>query len=415
MNILVIHQYFLEKNGAGGSRFNQFVKYWSRAGHKVTVIAGTVDYATGQKNKKYKRKWIAKEKIDKRITILRCYVSQAYNKNFLGRLWAYLSFTLSATWAGLFYAKKQKIIIDSSPPLFVAIPGYLISRIKRVPLIFEIRDLWPKFAIDTGVLKNPLLIKFSYWLENFIYQKTDLINVLTPAFQEHLLKEKKIPASKIVYIPNGADLDLMRPGPKNNWVRKKYNWLNKFIILYIGAHGVANDLWQILDVAAMFKNNSRLLFVLVGDGMEKPQLQAYAQKQNLTNAQFLDPVPKEKIIDFINAADLCVAVLQPVFTTTYPNKIFDYMACAKPIILPIDGICRKLVVDEAQAGIFTKPKDKNDFKEKIFYACTHLEEIKKMGISGYDFVKNNFDRQKLADKYLKNIINVVNNYAHPIS
>ncbi|MEK7172987.1 MAG: glycosyltransferase WbuB, partial [Patescibacteria group bacterium] len=139
MNILILHQYFLEKDGAGGSRFNQLAKYWSLAGHKVTVIAGTVDYATGQKNKKYKRKWITKEKIDKRITVLRCYVSKSYNKNFLGRLWAYLSFALSATWEGLFYVKRPKIIIASSPPLFVAIPGYLISRIKRKPLIFEIR------------------------------------------------------------------------------------------------------------------------------------------------------------------------------------------------------------------------------------------------------------------------------------
>ena len=170
MKILIIHQYFLEKQSAGGSRFNQFVKYWTNAGHEITVITGTVDYATGKKDKKYKKKLITKEKYSENITVLKCYVSETYNKNFLGRLWAYFSFTFSATFVGLFYTGKQNIIIATSPPLFVAFPAYILKKFKKIPLIFEIRDLWPKFAIDTGVLKNPLIIKLGYWLENFIYK-----------------------------------------------------------------------------------------------------------------------------------------------------------------------------------------------------------------------------------------------------
>jgi glycosyltransferase involved in cell wall biosynthesis len=406
MKILIIHQYFLEQNGAGGSRFNQFVKYWAEAGHKITIVAGTVDYATGKKEERYKGKWIVRNEIGSNAVVFRCFVSENYNKNFLGRFLAYFSFVISSFWAILFCIGDQDVIIATSPPLFVAIPAYIAKIIRKAPLIFEIRDLWPKFAVDAGVIKNKLIIKFSYGLEYFIYRKADLINVLTPSFKEYLLKEKNISENKIIYIPNGGDLDIMKPGPKDNWVRNKFNWSNKFIVLYVGAHGTANDLWQIINVAKLLKDRRDILFVLIGDGMEKLKLKETTQKEKLDNIQFLDPVPKNAIVDFINASDVCVAILQPIFTTTYPNKIFDYMACAKPIILPIDGVCRRLIIDEAGAGIFAKPGDAPDFKEKILYFYDRPEEAREMGLRGLDFVKNNFDRKKLAQKYLEAIVNL---------
>lgn len=404
MRILVIHQYFLRKKDPGISRFNQFVKYWARKDNEITVIAGNVNIQFLIKQKKLKWKFIALERENVKIKVMRTYVSALYNKSFRGRLWAYLTYTFSSTIAGLI-SGKQDIVIATSPPLFVAIPGYIISRIKRIPLIFEVRDLWPKFAIDTGVLTNSLIIKLSYWLENFIYKKAKLINVLTPAFKEYLIKEKKVSENKIIYIPNAADLDLMQPGEKNNWVRKKYNWQDKFVILYIGAHGLANDLSQIINVAKLLKNNKNILFVLVGDGMEKNKLIKKAELENLDNIQFIDSVPKEKVVDFINASDVCTAVLQPVFTTTYPNKVFDYMACAKPIILPINGACRELVVEQAKAGIFVEPGNAREFKKAILFFYKNHEKLEKLGVNGYNFVRENFDRKKLANKYLKILLN----------
>lgn len=408
MKILIIHQYFLEKSGAGGSRFNQFAKYWAKNGHKISVVSGTVDYTSGKKLKNYKNKWVNKEKIDENITVYRCFVSEQYNKSFLGRLWAYFSFTFSSVWAILFYIGKQDIIIATSPPLFVAITGYLAKLFKKSPLIFELRDLWPKFAIETGVLKNKILIKLSYWLENFIYKKADLITVLTPAFKEYLIKEKSVNENKIIYIPNAADLDLMKPSEKNNYVRQEYKWDNKFVILYVGAHGVANNLWQIINVAELLKENPDFLFVLIGEGMEKESLIKETEKKGLKNIQFISAVPKEKIADFINAADVCTAILQPIFTTTYPNKVFDYMACARPIVLPIDGAARKLVIQEAQAGIFAKSGNAEEFKKAIIFLFEHPEKAKKFSESGCRFVQENFDRKKLANKYEKIISNLAN-------
>jgi len=399
MNILIIHQYYLREGESGISRFNQFAKYWAKNNHKITVIAGTTHHLTGEVGREiYKGKIFKKEKSGKNIEIIRTYVSPNYNKNFFTRLIAYFTFFISSTFTALF-SGKQDIIIATSPPLFVGITGYITSRLKRIPLIFEVRDLWPDFAIAVGVLKNKFLIKLSYSLEKFVYKKANLINVLSPAFLQILKKKKKVPESKIVYLPNGADFDLMSPGFKNNWVRKKYGWQSKFIVLYVGAHGLANCLDLILGTAKITKDYKDIIFVLIGDGMLKPKLVARAEKENLKNVFFLDPVPKEEIGDYINASDVCTAVLKKVYRTTYPNKVFDYMACAKPIVLPIDGAVRELVVDKAKAGIYAEPENAQEFKKAILKLYSNPNLAKFYGENGYLYVKENFSRQKLAEEY----------------
>lgn len=357
MRILVIHQYYLGQGEGGGSRFNQFAKYWSKRGHKVTVIAGTVHYATGKKEDRYRGKWVVEEEAKDNVSVYRTYVSPGYNKSFLGRLVAYLSFTVSSFWAGVFLAGKQDLILASSPPLSVGISGILIALFKRAPFVFEVRDLWPESAIETGVLKNRWLIKSSFWLEAWIYRRAEKINVLTPAFKQRLIEVKGVAAAKIIMIPNGADLDIFLPGDKDNWVRKEYHLNNKFVVMYMGAHGVANDLSVFVELARELQGYKDLLFMLVGDGMEKPMLVRKAREYGLRNVIFVDSQPKSRIVDYCNAADVCSAVLRGVdiFRTVYPNKVFDYMACAKPVIVAIDGVARKLVED-ARAGVYVQPE-----------------------------------------------------------
>ena len=170
----------------------------------------------------------------------------------------------------MFHAKRPDLVLVTSPPLFVGICGYLVSLFKRAPLVFEVRDLWPESAIDTGVLTNKYIIALSYWLEAFIYKKSKLINVLTPAFKEKLIKDKGVSEDKLIMVSNGADLDLMAPGDKNNSIRKQYDIGDKFVILYMGAHGVANNLITLIEAAKGLRDNSDIVFMLVGDGMQKP-------------------------------------------------------------------------------------------------------------------------------------------------
>jgi glycosyltransferase involved in cell wall biosynthesis len=408
MKILIIHQYFLGKEDPGGSRFNQFVKYWEDMGHEITVIAGTVHYATGKKENKYKGKWITKEKYSDNVMVYRTYVSEAYNKSFIGRLWGYFSFTLSSLTAALFKVSKHDVMIVTSPPLFVGITGVLTKWLKGIPMIFEIRDLWPESAIDTGVLTNKLLIKLAYFVEKFSYKFANKINVLTPAFEKALIEKKAIKKEKIIFIPNGADLDIFQPGTKENWVRDKYNLKGKFVITYMGAHGVANNLDSILNVAKECEGNMNIVFMLVGDGMEKKRLQERAISEKINNVIFVESQPKKVIPDFCNASDICTAVLKRVdtFKTVYPNKVFDYMSCAKPILIGIDGVARELV-EESKSGYYINPDNPKDFKDKILKLYQNEGELEVLGQNGVDFVRSNFSRESLADKYQKEIKKVV--------
>lgn len=406
MNILLIHQYYLEDDDHGGSRWNEINRKWTEDGHQVTVIAGMMHYTSSQKRAEYKGKWFVNKK-QGAVEVVRCHVSEAYNANFIGRLWAYFSFVFSSSWAGLFKVKgKYDVIIVTSPPLFVGISGYIISLFKRTPYVFEIRDLWPESAIDTGVVTNKFIIKLAYALEKFIYKKATLINVLTPAFREALIHKKGIAEDKIIFIPNAADFSLSDDLVQNfdaNKFKTENDLNNKFVITYVGAHGVANHLDQVLETAHLLKDTN-VLFLLIGDGMEKPRLIKKAKEENIQNVRFINPVPKADVFEYILASDMGTSVLKNVetFKTVYSNKTFDYMACKKPILMAIDGVSRDLV-EQADAGIFVQPENPEDFALKIRQYLSNPSEIIRQGEKGYQFAKENFDRMILADKYINSI------------
>lgn len=411
MNILLIHQYFLEEDDPGGSRFNEMTKVWAEAGHQITVLAGMMHYGGDRKKEEYKGRFTFFRKQGD-VSIWRCHVSELYNSNFLGRMWGYFSFVFSSVYAGWFKAKgKFDIIIVTSPPLFVGITAYLLSKTKKIPFIFEVRDLWPESAIDTGVLKSNLLIKMAYRFEKFIYKKASLINVLTPAFREKLIEEKHIPSGKVVFIPNAADFSLSEDLLENFNVkafRHEKNLEDKFIIIYVGAHGVANHLEQILDTAKLLED-TRAHFLLIGQGMEKPRLKQLAEDMNCQNVSFLDPVPKKEVFKYILASDMGTSVLKNVetFKTIYSNKTFDYMSCKKPILMAIDGVSRELL-ENADAGIFVKPENPSDFAKKIRMYLEKPDLVKTQGENGYQYAKKYFDRDVLAKKYLGEMIKLVN-------
>ncbi|MDO3642988.1 glycosyltransferase family 4 protein [Mucilaginibacter sp. L3T2-6] len=403
MRILLLHQYFLEQDDPGGSRFNELTAQWSELGHEVTVIAGMMHYNGAQKRPEYKGKWF-KKNLQGSVTVWRTHVSESYNAGFLGRLWGYFSFVFSAMWAGLFKVKgKHDIILVTSPPLFIGITGYVLSRLKGIPFVFEIRDLWPESAIDTGVVTNKLIIKLAYALERFIYRTAKKINVLTPAFRKTLIEKKNVSPEKIIFIPNAADFSLsdhLLETFDTEAFRKEHGWENKFVVTYVGAHGVANHLEQVLETGDMMRDTN-VLFVLIGQGMQKEHLKGLAAKMNVTNVLFLDPVPKAEVFKYIFASDMGTSVLKNVetFKTVYSNKTFDYMACKKPILMAIDGVSRELV-EEAGAGVFVEPENPTDFSRKVRQYISNPERIKLEGESGYRFAKENFDRKNLALKYL---------------
>ena len=406
LKVLLFHQYFLEEDDHGGSRWNEIAKKWTSEGNEVTVIAGMMHYNSSKKREEYKGKYI-KVKQQGNVNVIRCHVSESYNSNFLGRLWGYFSFVFSSFFAGLFKTKgKYDIIIITSPPFFIGISGYLISKLKRVPYVFEIRDLWPESAIDTGVVSSKLIINLAYKLEKFIYKNAKIINVLTPAFKTKLIEDKKVPEDKIIFIPNAADFNLSENLLQNfnvSQFKTKHQLDGKFIITYVGAHGKANALEQVLYTAKLLQDTN-VLFLLIGEGMEKKKLIEIANTESLTNVRFIDPVPKAEVFEFILDSDMGASVLNnvPNFKTVYSNKNFDYMSCKKPILMAIDGVSRELV-EEAKAGSFVQPENPKDFAAKIKYYLNNPSKCISEGENGYKFAKENFDRNVIASKYLQHI------------
>lgn len=406
MRILLIHQYFLEDDDGGGSRWNEISRFWQQEGHEITVLAGMVHYM-GHRSVKYSGKYFHLDTNKDGVQVIRCHVSESYNRSFLGRLWAYFSFTFSSIWGGLRYTKgKYDVIVVTSPPLFVGITAYILSFLKRTPFVFEIRDLWPESAIDTGVLTSGVLIKFAYWFEKFMYRKARLINVLTPAFRDKLITQKGVPAEKIIFIPNAADFSLSEELLHHfdtQKFRQAHDLEGRFIVTYVGAHGVANHLVQVLDASELLQDTN-VLFLLIGDGMLKKELKEDAQRRNLSNIRFIDSVPKKEVFKYILASEVGTSVLKKVdtFKTIYSNKTFDYMSCQKPILMAIDGVSRQLV-EEAQAGLYVEPENAEDFAEKIRYYLQNLDLVKQHGLNGYRYAKVNFDREVLAKRYLDSL------------
>jgi glycosyltransferase involved in cell wall biosynthesis len=209
-------------------------------------------------------------------------------------------------------------------------------------------------------------------------------------------------------IPNGADLDLLEPGPKENAVRRKLGLEGQFVVSYFGAHGRANALDQLLDAAALVKDEMPdVRFLLVGDGPVKGDLAARAGREGLTNVVFADAVAKAEVADYINASDVCTATLLNIehFKMYYPNKVFDYMCCARPIIIAIDGVARELV-EKAGAGLFAEPENSRAFREALDAMRRDPEAARRMGESGRRFVVENFSRRMLAERLLEIVTGV---------
>lgn len=406
MRILLIHEYFLEEDDAGGSRWNEMAKVWTEEGNEVVVLAGMIHANGSEKPAEYKGKHFVK-KAQGNITVWRCHVSESYNKSFAGRLWGYFSFMFSSMFAGLFKVKGSfDAIIVTSPPLFVGASGYIISRIKRIPFVFEVRDLWPESAIETGILTNKMIIKIAYWFERFIYKKARLINVLTPAFYKTLKEVKRVPEEKLIMIPNASDFSLSEElllHFDREAFRKEMDLDGRFVVTYVGAHGVANHLQQIIEAAKRLEDTN-VIFLLIGTGMEKEKLQKLAFEMKVKNVKFLDPVPKKEVFKYILASEMGASVLKKVdtFKTVYSNKSFDYMSCKTPILMAIDGVSRQLV-EEANCGIYVEPENIDEYNKNIRIYLSDPERLKEQGNNGYEYAKRNFDRNVLAKKYLEAI------------
>jgi glycosyltransferase involved in cell wall biosynthesis len=403
MKILIVHQFFLMPGCAGGSRFNELARFWLEAGHDVEVISGNLDIVRVDVPREYRGFW-AKQVEEAGVKVWRCHVPTAYGRSYVGRAWAFLGFTLSSSTAAL-RAARPDVVVATSPPLVAAIPGFIAARLRwrPVPWVFEIRDLWPESAVTTGVLsERSVITRVLYALERWACSAADRINVLTPAFSEDLVRRSLAQPDKIWFVPNGADLDLFQPGPRNNAVRERFGWGEKTVVMYTGAHGRANALGQLLEAANLLRDNADIHFAFVGDGRERRALEDRASVLDLPNVTFCGAQAKDDMPAFIQACDVGAAVLQnnPTFKTVYPNKVFDYMACERPVLLAMGGVAEQLVCEQARAGVAAPPEDPKALADAVLTLANDPARRRELAASGREWVLRNAGRQGLARKYL---------------
>ena len=393
MHILIIHQAFASLNEPGGTRHHEFARLLMAHGHQVTVIASPVSYITGSAF----RASVSSEVTEDKVTILRASVYDAHHRSFLHRIVAFFSFMLSSFWVGL-GVKNVDLVWGTSPPIFQGVTAWVLARIKGAKFLFEVRDLWPQFAIAVGVLKNPVLILLSEWLERFLYRRADRVMVNSPGFLEPVTSRG---AKRVELIPNGADPSMFDPNNDGMEFRRSNQLMDKFVVLYAGAHGMSNDLEVVLDAAALLVDRNEIQLVLLGDGKEKPALMTRAQKMDLKNVTFLPSVPKTEMVSALAGADACLAILKPLeeYKTTYPNKVFDYMAAGRPVVLAIDGVIRE-VVEAAGCGIFAAPGSADEVANAIRKLAADKKESRIMGLQGRDYLQKNFSRAAIGEKLL---------------
>jgi glycosyltransferase involved in cell wall biosynthesis len=393
MHILLIHQVFAALYEAGGTRHHEFACYLSERGHQVTVITSPVSYLTGSALSP-RTKDEEEQEMGKGVRVIHAYTYMAPHKSFLHRFLFFISFMVSSFWIGL-GIKNVDVVWGTSPPIFQGVTAWALARLKGVPFLFEVRDLWPAFPIAVGVLRNRFLIRASLWLERFLYRRADQMMVNSPGYLDHV---KERGARHVELVPNSADPEMFDPANDGSIFRTRHGLKDKFILLYAGAHGMSNDLGVALESARLLAQTApEVCIVFLGDGKEKPALEKKAAELGLSNVLFLPPVPKTGMAEALAGADACLAILKPVeeYKTTYPNKVFDYMAAGRPVVLAIDGVIRE-VVEAAGCGFFCQPGDPEKLAEAVEILNADPGRSRKMGLAGRKYLEEHFSRDKMA-------------------
>jgi glycosyltransferase involved in cell wall biosynthesis len=398
MKVLLIHQAFVSPQDAGGTRHFELARHAREEGHAMTIVASDLSYLTG-KHVAGCRGLVTPQSVDG-LQVLRAYTYPSLHRSFSWRLASFFSFMLTSVWAGL-RAGPVDLVMGTSPPIFQAVSAWLLARLRRRPFLLEIRDLWPDFAVDMGVLRNPAAIRLSRWLELLLYRQAAHIVVNSPAYRQNIVG-KGVAPEKVSVIPNGVDPGMFDPDGRGEGVRREWQLEGRFVALYAGALGLANDIPTILRAAAQLRSDDRIRIVLTGDGKERPRLQEEARSKGLTNVVFTGARPKSEMKEFLAAADVCLATLKniPMFSTTYPNKVFDYMAAGRPTVLGIDGVIRE-VVEAAGCGCFVTPGDAEALAGAIRQFAGDPERCVRMGRAGRAYVVRHFNRREQAGQFVR--------------
>lgn len=406
MHILFFSHYFPPEVNAPASRTYENCKRWVNQGHTVTVITCVPNCPNGVVYDGYRNRLFQKENIDG-IEVIRVWTYIAANEGTVKRIINYLSYMISATLAAVF-RKKSDIVIATSPQFFCGWAGVLTSKIKRIPFILEIRDIWPESIVAVGAMRNSIFIRILEKLEKIMYASACHIVTVGEGYRDVLLK-KGVRNDKISIITNGVDCDLFKPVAQNINLKKKFGINGEFVCSYCGTIGMASGLDIVLRAAEELKEkgDKSTVFLLVGDGANRKALEAERESKSLHNVIFTGRVEKHMVPDILSLSDACLIHLRKadLFTTVIPSKFFEAAGMGRPIINGVAGQAARFV-EKANAGINIEPESAEDLLEALTILKNDHNLSRSFSKSGEDYVKKHFNRDVLAERYMQVIIRV---------
>ncbi len=393
--ILFFTPYYPPEVGAAQTRISETATRLVKRGHQVTVLTTLPNYPLGQVPAEYRNR-AQRRQVRDGVSIVRVWSYISPNKGFLRRILSQLSFGCVAPFLGMRAVGKPDVIIVESPPLFDAIGGRVLAWVKRCPYIFTVADIWPESAVQLGMLRNRTLIRLAEWLEWSTYRRAGAVWSVTAGICQTLIA-RGLPEKQIFLLPNGVDTEKFRPLPQAE-ARAALGWDSGFTLLYAGTIGLAHGLNTLLDAAEQLKQDTNVRVVLVGEGAAKEELMAEAQRRQLTNVSFLSAQPHDRMPFIISAADACLASLRkvPLFEGALPSKMYEAMACARPIVLAVDGEARELIARQAGAALYVEPENAAALAQGVRQLYDHPEQAEQLGQRGREFVKAHFDRDQLV-------------------
>jgi colanic acid biosynthesis glycosyl transferase WcaI len=404
VKILYVSQYFPPEMGAPAARAAELSRHWARMGHEVTVLTGFPNHPTGVVPEEWRprlHRLRYKEIVDG-VQVVRTWLWPLPNRKAHERILNYTSFCVSAGLSGL-GLRRPDVIIATSPQLLCALSGWWLASWKRVPFVFEVRDLWPESLAAVGATsEGTLLHRALAAVAGFLYRRAERMVVVAPGFSDHLTRYWNVPATKISVVENGVETDLFRLQPAAAEIRKQLKLEDRFLICYIGTMGNAHGLETVIAAAEELQTLlPRALFLLIGEGAEKERIVKLATGLGLSNIQFLDQQPRDRIPVYVSAADICLVMLKKseLFKTVIPTKLLEYMACERPSIVAVDGKARQ-IVEEAGAGVYVDPENSRALVQAILDLVEEPERRRKMGASGRHYIVNKFSREKTAKDYI---------------
>lgn len=400
MKILYVSQYFPPEMGAPAARADELSRHWARMGHHAEVLTGFPNHPTGVVPAEWRarlRRLFYRETRNG-VHVARTWLWPLPNRKSHERIRNYASFCLSASLSGLRLTKPD-VVIGTSPQLLVALAGWWLAWMKRVPFVFEVRDLWPESLTAVGVGgESSLLHRVLGAIAGFLYRHAHHIVVVTPAFKEHIVRFWHIPAEKISIVENGVETDVFCPEK----IRRLPETKGRFVVCYIGTMGMAHGLEALIAAAQILHQSfPRAMFLLIGEGAEKQRIVELARARRLANIWFLDQQPREDIPGFIAGSDLCLVMLKKteLFKTVIPTKLLEYMSCARPVLVAVDGQARQ-IVETAGAGIFIEPGDSRALADAVIQIASQPGEMDRMGKNGRRYIVTNLSRERTAQTYL---------------